>query len=334
MVDRFEKRIEGFEANIHKDLQTCASQTDTLLLDTPQEKYCAETVLMNAKGRLENWKFDGILDRLNYFFQANYFTKNRLLENVKQTLTLLSSKNSKSFHFFVHDISMEVFLSPLSFPSDMGLFTIYQGGGPTHYGRGVYDVGPTLDQHITLTFQEWDDITHPLTQRQPGSSPEEREVLGQVVARFEQIAGAKGGTSGDKGGLSGNSVLTVNCDFTGRGLAVACKNEPPSVRRGQQDCVDEYRTLSQLISALQVWGLLQHHTFENEIADAEIKEVFYPHHALIIREKANPENRWIVDSWPRDNGQPPDILPVNAWKTKWSTSGNPGQGQKSGGQKK
>ena len=36
------------------------------------------------------------------------------------------------------------------------------------------------------------------------------------------------------------------------------------------------------------------------------------HNAAVIREKKGGE-RWAVDSWPRGNGGPPDILPLSEW---------------------
>lgn len=158
------------------------------------------------------------------------------------------------------------------------------------HGNGCLNLG-----YLTLTPQQWRELTaifHPLA----NTAGEERERLRRAIALMEQFAGAATGTWQDKGGtLNGGE--------------------------GQMDCIDESINTSLYLTMFQKYGLMRHH----RLADRATRGWFlggWPHTTAVIRELADAEgkgrgNKWAVDSWFLDNGEPPFILPLELWKSGW-----------------
>lgn len=147
----------------------------------------------------------------------------------------------------------------------------------------------------SLTPQEWEGVRalfHPA----PRDAAAEREAVRQAIGRLEGIMGPKTGTAQDKAGTFGNG------DWP-----------------GQLDCNDEAANSTTYMRLLQADGLLRHH----EILDTTTRGgflIFGRHSAAVIREVASGE-RFAVDSWFYDNGQPAVILPLATWAAGWKPQG-------------
>ncbi len=78
------------------------------------------------------------------------------------------------------------------------------------------------------------------------------------------------------------------------------------------DCVDESTNTTTYLWMLWHAGLLRHH----EVGAPAWRARFFTigqHRTATIRERAS-GRVWAVDSWVRDNGERPDVLPLEAWR--------------------
>lgn len=156
-------------------------------------------------------------------------------------------------------------------------------------------------RHMTtagLSADEWEEVRAVFAALPRGDTikPEtERELIGLAVARLETLVGARTGTAADRGG-----------NFAGLGLD------------GQMDCVDEATNTSVYLTLLQNDGLLQqHHVLYKR--NRGLTNLRGPHSSAMIREIASGEE-YAVDSWFRDNGEPPYIIPYGRWYWGWTPS--------------
>ena len=142
-----------------------------------------------------------------------------------------------------------------------------------------------------LRREEWLRVSAPLQPAAPNAAAE-RHAIGRALAIMEQIVGNHTGTASDKGG-----------NLRGFGLP------------GQMDCIDESTNASTYLYLFEHAGLLQHHTLDNRSTRFGLF-VGMPHTTAVIRETAT-GRRYAVDSWFFDNGQPPAIVELAAWKAGW-----------------
>lgn len=119
------------------------------------------------------------------------------------------------------------------------------------------------------------------------SARAERESIRRAIALLEDMVGAMTGTWRD---LAGNAA--------GAG------------RAGQLDCISESRNTTTYLQLLSADGLLEWHDVE-ERRDRHTM-IFNTHWTAVIRERGSGD-RYAVDSWYLDNGQPPEIQPLEAW---------------------
>jgi hypothetical protein len=123
------------------------------------------------------------------------------------------------------------------------------------------------------------------------SAFEEKQQIRQAIALMEQYAGEISGTKFDKGE-----------NYSGEELP------------HQQDCIDESTNTFQYLSALQKRGLFKWH----EVAGKKRRIVwFFSHWSALIRD-INEDQLYVVDSWYRDNGEPPYIQKLEDWEVKKS----------------
>lgn len=147
--------------------------------------------------------------------------------------------------------------------------------------------------NIGLQENEWRDIEAIFTDNEISNPVEERVVIGRAIAEFEKIVGKYTGTSED---LGQNSA--------GAGLP------------GQLDCVDETINTTVYLSLFQNNQLLKWHTVDERISRG-IMSLQKPHFTAVILDKSD-NTKYAVDSWFRDNGEPPYIVPLNDWKAGWN----------------
>ena len=147
----------------------------------------------------------------------------------------------------------------------------------------------------SVSNQEWQRITAPL-QTPASVAADERAAIALGIALMEQAVGEKTGTSGDRGGnLAGFGEL------------------------GQMDCIDESNNTTTYLKLLQQDGRLLHHEVEARATRFGLSAGM-PHTTAVIEDIAA-RQRYAVDAWFFDNGQPPVIVPLDEWKSGWRPDG-------------
>jgi hypothetical protein len=156
-----------------------------------------------------------------------------------------------------------------------------------------YDHGCSSLAWVRLSAEQWQQLRQVFA-APAGTAAGERAQIAAGIAMFERIVGEMTGTAGDKGG-----------NWNGLGLP------------GQMDCIDESTNTTIYLRMLQKYGLLRWHS----VADRATRWSFlsWPHTTAVIMERDSLE-RWAVDSWFRDNGEPPFVLPLDLWKRDWKPS--------------
>lgn len=165
-----------------------------------------------------------------------------------------------------------------------------QTAAPTPDGFPVcYSHECSRQQFVRLDDQQW-QATRALFSPAATSAAEERAMIRRAIAQLEQFAGVLAGTSAERGG-----------NIAGAGLP------------GQMDCIDESTNTTTYLSLLQQDGLLHWHTLQEP--GRRSKWVLDVHWAAVISETASGQ-RWAVDSWFLDNGEPPYIQRLEDWLDK------------------
>lgn len=130
-----------------------------------------------------------------------------------------------------------------------------------------------------------------------GSARAERAAISRAVQWFERRVGPIVGSSDDVGGFDFSTV-----------------NMP-----GQMDCIDEATNTTTLLKLAANNRFLKHHRVGRPAARGFFLDGRYPHATAVVIETANGA-AWAVDSWIRDNGERPDIMPLDQWmrqRTPW-----------------
>ncbi|MBO1924278.1 hypothetical protein [Thiomicrorhabdus sp. 6S3-12] len=126
--------------------------------------------------------------------------------------------------------------------------------------------------------------------QEASTKPErERVVIAKAVALMEQLTGQKVGTWRDQAENNGTG------------------------ERGQMDCIDESVNTTTYLKFFSANGWLKHH----QVMSRVVRNPFFfdVHWTAVIREMANGQ-LYAVDSWFRQNGEEPVILPLADWKAK------------------
>jgi len=150
-----------------------------------------------------------------------------------------------------------------------------------------------LISSVSLDAAQWRAVIAEFRPR-PDDAGREREAIRRAVALLERFSGAQTGTAADLGR-----------NAAGRGLA------------GQMDCIDEAANTTVYLSLLRDAGLLRFHQVEYRTN----RGVFaftggIPHATAVIRDRDSGQ-RYAVDSWFLDNGEPPFIVPMADWRAGW-----------------
>jgi len=148
----------------------------------------------------------------------------------------------------------------------------------------------TVETH-SITRQEWQRFVTPL--ETPSESAEtERDAIARAIAIMEEIVGLKTGTRQDLG-----------------------ENLRGSFKPGQMDCIDESTNTTTYLYMLEQAGYLKWHTLLDRSTRFGIF-VGMPHTTAVIEDN-HTHTRYAVDSWFFDNGMPPAIIKLSAWKEGW-----------------
>jgi len=124
---------------------------------------------------------------------------------------------------------------------------------------------------------------------------EERQMIAAAVATVEEIVGPMVGTENDKGGVLEN-------EFVGN--------------IEKQDCVDESASTTSYLKYFQDNELIFMHTIGVPQSRGALIDGRWPHFSAVIKDKKN-KKQFVVDSWYRDNGEPPVIMELKDWVYDW-----------------
>jgi hypothetical protein len=139
------------------------------------------------------------------------------------------------------------------------------------------------------------------------NAEQERIALSMVLGRLYFWAGAQSPIHADKGGNTADDAV-----------------------HGAMDCIDHSTTTTRLLDMLARRGMLRYHRVLNPARRTRF--FLFQHFSAVIEElpprwlppararmpaefeATEPENRFAVDSWFVNNGQPAVILPLDDWK--------------------
>lgn len=119
----------------------------------------------------------------------------------------------------------------------------------------------------------------------------ERKAMAAAMAWFEKRVAAEAGTARAKARA---------------GLGSA--GDP-----SQFDCLDKTSNTIGLLSVVAQMGLLQHHVIDAPESRGGLGSL--PHTTAVVREKTS-GRKWVVDGWTHANGELPDVMPLETWRTQ------------------
>ena len=151
-----------------------------------------------------------------------------------------------------------------------------------------FDFGCKSTQELHYSARDWDEIRALFT---PASvdSDAEKQAIRRAVATMERISGELSGTFRDKGG-----------------------NYPGYEITRQMDCIDESTNTFQYLAALEELKLLKWHRVDYK----QRRIVWFATHWTATITEIDSGERFVVDSWYRDNGELPYIQPLADWQNK------------------
>lgn len=121
----------------------------------------------------------------------------------------------------------------------------------------------------------------------------EREAIGEAVGRLLGWAGQQSPIAADRGGNFADDAIY-----------------------GRMDCIDHSTTTTRLLRVLEGHGWLRFHRVLEPVL--RLRFLVLQHYSAQIEEnapaaaEATPQ-RFVVDSWFFDNGQPAVVMPLAAW---------------------
>jgi hypothetical protein len=81
----------------------------------------------------------------------------------------------------------------------------------------------------------------------------------------------------------------------------------------QFDCLDKTSNTIGLLTVIAQMGLLRHHAIDTPESRGGIGAL--PHTTAVVRERGNGQ-KWVIDGWTHDNGEYPDIMPLEKWRAE------------------
>lgn len=150
-----------------------------------------------------------------------------------------------------------------------------------------YDFGCKSIQEVTFSPAQWSQVYSLFTTID--DEDEEKQALRKAVALMEKFSGEQVGTSLDRGG-----------------------NYPGSDIPKQMDCIDESTNTFQYLSAIEELDLLKWHS----VGLKERRIVWFISHWTAVIEENSSKQKFAVDSWYRDNGEPPYIQRLADWQVE------------------
>lgn len=145
---------------------------------------------------------------------------------------------------------------------------------------------------VQLSEKEWKKIIRPFRYKAK-TSEQERKRIAQYIANMEKVAGHKSGTDEDLAAARGRRESLF-----------------------QMDCIDETINTSLYLKFLKRENVLKYHDFNLPVHRGYLIDGRWPHNSATIRE-IKTDQVFVIDSFYRDNGQKPYIMPVQKWIDGW-----------------
>lgn len=184
-------------------------------------------------------------------------------------------------------------------PSNIWYPAVKNDNRPDHF---AYCITPGCVKQIWMTFTpaEWAEIAAFFEGTRDAA--DERDRIARAMSRFEQIAGPKGGTSGDKGGWDWDI------------------GDAPA---GQIECFAEAGNTGTALGMMYRAGLLKYHTPLSDtptMRGLPYGTLGLIHAGATMRENSD-GHLWVVDTWYFDNGGPSFVVDRDEWRGGWSPPG-------------
>ena len=152
---------------------------------------------------------------------------------------------------------------------------------------------------MKLTEAEWTEIGRFF--EGTADAEDERRRVEKAMSRYEQIVGARGGTSGDVGGTG----------FLDPGP-------------GQVDCYAEAANTTVALQMMQKAGYLKYHVVDQPTMRGVPLGTLGLVHATATMKEISNGRLWVVDTWFFDNGGPSFVIDRNEWRGGWTPKGGAG----------
>ena len=146
------------------------------------------------------------------------------------------------------------------------------------------DFGCKTQQTVTLSSGDWTQLRQLLATATSAAS--ERADIGRAIALLEDKVGRVTGTWQDLG-----------------------ENWRRAGEPGELDCIAESRNTTTYLHAMEADGMLRWHRTQPRKQRGFIFTV----HWTAVLQQISDGSLWSVDSWFRDNGQPPVIQTLQDW---------------------
>lgn len=186
---------------------------------------------------------------------------------------------------------------PLAGPARAELTQATMGPVDGSYDRHAvpycYDYGCRTRAKIDINDAEWSRIRD-LFLSAPSTAEAERQAMSWAVGFYEEIAGRQTPSWRDRG-----------------------KNPIDAEPPGQLDCVDESTNTDHFLRLLAQEGMFQQH----KVVDIAHRLGFIDQHYSAQVEELDSGQRYVVDSWFLDNGQPAFIQTIEEWEAVTSLFG-------------
>jgi hypothetical protein len=168
------------------------------------------------------------------------------------------------------------------------IFLLWTPVSAAPYFVHCYDFGCKSWMELRYSDAQWREIRS-IMQRGDHDTETEKQAIRLAVATMERFSGEISGTYLDKAG-----------------------NYPGYDLSGQMDCIDESTNTFQYLSALEALDLLKWHRVDLK----QRRIVWFVTHWTATISELDSGRRFAVDSWYRDNGEPPYIQPIEDWQRK------------------
>lgn len=179
----------------------------------------------------------------------------------------------------------------------LGLLPLLLGGGASAAENSIdvcYNYACAVEESVIFSDARMDWVRDMMAL---AKTPErEREVLAVVVGQLYAWAGEQTPIWHDRGGNYDDEELD-----------------------GRMDCIDHSTTTTRFLRMIAKKGWLRFHRVQKPRWRSEF--LLLQHYSAVIeelgpvRDPAHPKpERYVVDSWFRDNGQPAVVIPYEKWR--------------------